>query len=195
MIWLQRFHEDLAVSGRRLLRLADVVKVSRRTATKRADRHLVLFNDSLLYTLPRANGIYHAKGLLPLKTALALEGHRDSEHSLQIVQLDSRQVTEFIFSTVTERDEFLDQLALAIHEFAADRRGYLEVAAQFLATNYGTMLSTKRIFGIPLKMLLKRQANHHPQLLVPIAVKRLLDCISRLRTLMDQSKFSPYLGN
>lgn len=104
-----------------------------------------------------------------------------------IVQLHTRQVTEFVFSAVSDRDEFLDQLTLAIQEYSAEeKRAYSDVAAQFIATNFGTFNTTKRVFGIPLRILLKKQANLHPQLVIPYIMKRLLDHITKYRSYQHQ---------
>lgn len=184
--------DELAVSGRNALKDSAVAKLSRSTTSKKHERHLWLFNDILVYTKPRQTNTGAAvfAGYIPLQFAVALDsaksdssnrdsGHvADSELTFAVARIDTREVIEFVCRSRTDRDDWLDRIDEILFKYAVDEKRliYAENLALFHAQYQAAHLSSRRVFGVPLRYLLKKQGGDATS---PIAISRIMDWVLR----------------
>eukprot|EP01122_Echinamoeba_exundans_P007945 TRINITY_DN253_c0_g1_i2.p1 TRINITY_DN253_c0_g1~~TRINITY_DN253_c0_g1_i2.p1 ORF type:complete len:1439 (-),score=252.12 TRINITY_DN253_c0_g1_i2:189-4505(-) len=185
--------EELAVAGRAPVKDSPVAKISRSTTSKKHERHLWLFNDLVVYTKPRQTNTGAAVfcGCIPLQFAVALDSGRtdpstnrdsghmtDAEQTFAIARIDTREVIEFVCRSRSDKDDWLDRIDEILYKYAMDdkRLIYAENIALFHAQFQSNHLTNRRVFGVPLRYLMKKQGG---EAATPTSISRIMDWVLR----------------
>lgn len=167
--------EELLIPGRTSLRESIVFKLSKTNQKK--ERHLFLFNDYLVYGKPKGGiSVSQCIHAIPLYNVILLDGKYEKDHfTLKVIHLDEKKTLEFLFNSQSEKNDWIDAIEQALINYRCDERrlSIIEDIEKYQVISTNTKKTNKRLFGVPLKYLIKKQSSEGDNP-VPLILHQLL---------------------